>query len=150
MDHISIASLPGMYERTVTLNSLGKTFSLTGWKIGWAIAPPHLTWGIRQAHSFLTFATSTPMQYAAATALRVYPSSGTYFVVVDHTPLGLENDVAFCEYLIKEVGVVAIPTSVFYLNPEEGKNLVRFTFCKDEETLRTAVERMKKKLLKKQ
>ncbi|KAL0360223.1 UNVERIFIED_CONTAM: putative N-succinyldiaminopimelate aminotransferase DapC [Sesamum radiatum] len=180
MDHISIASLPGMYERTVTLNSLGKTFSLTGWKIGWAIAPPHLTWGIRQAHSFLTFATSTPMQYAAATALRapdsyykelrkdymvkkailveglksvgfiVYPSSGTYFVVVDHTPLGLENDVAFCEFLIKEVGVVAIPTSVFYLNPEEGKNLVRFTFCKDEETLRTAVKRMKEKLLKKQ
>ncbi|KAL2232396.1 uncharacterized protein LOC105155385 [Sesamum indicum] len=179
MDHISIASLPGMYERTVTLNSLGKTFSLTGWKIGWAIAPAHLTWGIRQAHSFLTFATSTPMQYAAATALRapdsyfkelrrdymvkkailveglksvgfiVYPSSGTYFVVVDHTPFGLENDVAFCEYLIKEVGVVAIPTSVFYLNPEEGKNLVRFTFCKDEETLRTAVKRMKEKLLKK-
>ncbi|CAA2983299.1 probable N-succinyldiaminopimelate aminotransferase [Olea europaea subsp. europaea] len=179
MDHISIASLPGMYERTVTLNSLGKTFSLTGWKIGWAIAPPHLTWGIRQAHSFLTFATSTPMQFAAATALRapdsyyeelrrdymakksilveglksvgftVFSSSRTYFVVVDHTPFGKENDVAFCEYLIKEVGVVAIPTSVFYQNPEEGKNLVRFTFCKDEETLKSAVDRMKEKLLKK-
>lgn len=179
MDHISIASLPGMYERTVTLNSLGKTFSLTGWKIGWAIAPPHLMWGVRQAHAYLTFATSTPMQYAAVTALRapesyyeelrrdyaakkailveglksvgftVYPSSGTYFVIVDHTPFGQENDVAFCEYLIKEVGVVAIPTSVFYLNPEEGKNLVRFTFCKDEGTLRSAVERMKEKLLKK-
>ncbi|KAM1134673.1 hypothetical protein ACFX19_044473 [Malus domestica] len=176
MDHISPASLPGMYERTVTMNSLGKTFSLTGWKIGWAIAPPHLTWGVRQAHSYLTFATSTPMQWAAATALRapdcyyvelkrdyqakkailveglksvgfkVYPSSGTYFVVVDHTPFGLENDVAFCEYLIKEVGVVAIPTSVFYLNPEHGKNLVRFTFCKDEGTLRAAVDRMKEKL----
>ncbi|XP_047983481.1 probable N-succinyldiaminopimelate aminotransferase DapC [Salvia hispanica] len=177
MDHISIASLPGMYERTVTLNSLGKTFSLTGWKIGWAIAPPHLTWGVRQAHAFLTFATSTPMQHAAAAALRapesyyeelrrdyatkkkilvdglesvgftVFPSSGTYFVVVDHTPFGMENDVAFCEHLIKEVGVVAIPTSVFYLDPEEGKNLVRFTFCKDEETLRSAVVRMKEKLL---
>lgn len=176
MDHISIASLPGMYERTVTMNSLGKTFSLTGWKIGWAIAPPHLTWGVRQAHSFLTFATSTPMQYAAATALNapdsyyeelqkdykakkgilveglkaagfeVFPSSGTYFVIVDHTPFGQKDDVAFCEYLIKEVGVVAIPTSVFYLNPEEGKNLVRFTFCKDEHTLRAAVERMKAKL----
>lgn len=179
MEHISIASLPGMYERTVTMNSLGKTFSLTGWKIGWAIAPPHLTWGVRQAHSYLTFATSTPMQYASATALRtpdsyyeelkrdysakkailveglkavgftVYPSSGTYFVVVDHTPFGLDNDIAFCEYLIKEVGVVAIPTSVFYLNPEEGKNLVRFTFCKDEDTLRSAVQRMKEKLSKK-
>ncbi|XP_073007312.1 uncharacterized protein [Typha latifolia] len=176
--HISMASLPGMYERTVTLNSLGKTFSLTGWKIGWAIAPAHLTWGVRQAHSFLTFATSTPMQSAAATALRapdtyyeelkrdytakkailvdglkaagfiVYPSSGTYFVVVDHTPFGFENDVAFCEYLIQEVGVVAIPTSVFYLNPEEGKNLVRFTFCKDEDTLRAAVARMKERLKK--
>lgn len=180
MDHISMASLPGMYERTVTMNSLGKTFSLTGWKIGWAVAPPHLTWGVRQAHSFLTFATCTPMQWAAATALRapdsyyeelkrdysakkailveglkavgfrVYPSSGTYFVVVDHTPFGLKDDIAFCEYLIKEVGVVAIPTSVFYLHPEDGKNLVRFTFCKDEGTLRAAVERMKEKLKRKQ
>jgi aspartate/methionine/tyrosine aminotransferase len=178
MEHISIASLPGMFERTVTMNSLGKTFSLTGWKIGWAIAPPHLTWGVRQAHAFLTFATSNPMQWAAAVALRapdsyytelkrdymakrailveglkavgfkVFPSTGTYFVVVDHTPFGHENDVAFCEYLVKEVGVVAIPTSVFYLNPEEGKNLVRFTFCKDEGTLRAAVERMKEKLRK--
>ncbi|KAL8137829.1 hypothetical protein V2J09_003830 [Rumex salicifolius] len=176
MEHVSIASLPGMYERTVTMNSLGKTFSLTGWKIGWTIAPPHLTWGVRQAHSYLTFATSTPMQFASATALRapdsyyeemrrdymakkdilvrglksvgfkVFPSSGTYFVVVDHTPFGQKDDVAFCEYLIKEVGVVAIPTSVFYLNPEEGKDLVRFTFCKDEDTLRAAVERMKNKL----
>ncbi|KAJ6795352.1 putative N-succinyldiaminopimelate aminotransferase DapC [Iris pallida] len=178
-DHISLASLPGMYERTVTMNSLGKTFSLTGWKIGWAIAPAHLTWGVRQAHSYLTFATSTPMQWAASVALRapdtyfeelkrdymakkeilvdglkaagfvVYPSVGTYFVVVDHTPFGFDDDVAFCEYLIKEVGVVAIPTSVFYLNPEEGKNLVRFTFCKDEGTLRAAVERMKERLKRK-
>ncbi|CAJ1974199.1 unnamed protein product [Sphenostylis stenocarpa] len=178
MEHISLASLPGMFERTVTMNSLGKTFSLTGWKIGWAIAPPHLSWGVRQAHAYLTFSTAHPFQYAAAVALRaadsyyaelkrdymakkailveglkavgfkVFPSSGTYFVVVDHTPFGLENDIAFCEYLVKEVGVVAIPTSVFYLNPEEGKNLVRFTFCKDEQTIRSAVERMKQKLRK--
>ncbi|CAL5088049.1 unnamed protein product [Urochloa decumbens] len=178
-DHISMASIPGMYERTVTMNSLGKTFSLTGWKIGWAIAPPHLTWGLRQAHSFLTFATCTPMQAAAAAALRapdsyyeelkrdysakkallldglkdagfiVYPSSGTYFIMVDHTPFGFDNDIEFCEYLIREVGVAAIPPSVFYLNPEEGKKLVRFTFCKDEDTLRGAVERMKTKLRKK-
>ncbi|KAJ1289922.1 hypothetical protein BS78_02G202300 [Paspalum vaginatum] len=178
-DHISMASIPGMYERTVTMNSLGKTFSLTGWKIGWAIAPPHLTWGLRQAHSFLTFATCTPMQAAAAAALRapdsyyeelkrdysakkaillegleaagfiVYPSSGTYFIMVDHTPFGFNNDIEFCEYLIREVGVVGIPPSVFYLNPEDGKNLVRFTFCKDEDTLRGAVERMKTKLRKK-
>ncbi|PWA80408.1 pyridoxal phosphate (PLP)-dependent transferases superfamily protein [Artemisia annua] len=179
MDHISIASLPGMYERTVTMNSLGKTFSLTGWKIGWAIAPKHLIWGVKQAHSYLTFATSTPMQHASVAALRapdsyyeelrkdyqakkdilveglksvgfkVYPSSGTYFVVVDHTPFGLPDDISFCEFLIKEVGVVAIPTSVFYLDPNEGKNLVRFTFCKDEETLKNAVGRMKERLVRK-
>lgn len=178
-EHISIASIAGMRGRTVTMNSLGKTFSLTGWKIGWAIAPPHLTWGLRQAHAFLTFSTSTPMQWAAAAALRapesyyeelrrdygakkailvggleevgfvVYPSSGTYFVMADHTPFGFSDDVSFCEHLIKEVGVVAIPTSVFYLDPEEGKNLVRFTFCKDEGTLRAAVERMKEKLKRK-
>ncbi|KAG9136485.1 hypothetical protein Leryth_018967 [Lithospermum erythrorhizon] len=134
--------------------------------------PQHLS--SRDAHSYLTFATSTPMQFAAGAALRapdsyydelkrdymakkailvkglkdvgftVYPSSGTYFVIVDHTPFGKENDVAFCEYLIKEVGVVAIPTSVFYLNPDDGKNLVRFTFCKDEETLRSAVIRSRR------
>ncbi|KAJ3677033.1 hypothetical protein LUZ60_002757 [Juncus effusus] len=179
MEHVSIASLPNMFERTVTMNSLGKTFSLTGWKIGWAVSPVHLTWGIRQAHAFLTFATSTPMQYAASVALnapneyyeelredylrkkeilvegleavgfRVFKSSGTYFVVVDHTPFGFENDVKFCEHLIEEVGVVAIPTSVFYLDPNEGKNLVRFTFCKDEGTLKEAVKRMKEKLRKK-
>ncbi|GLJ42294.1 hypothetical protein SUGI_0875540 [Cryptomeria japonica] len=175
-DHISMASLPGMYERTVTMNSLGKTFSLTGWKIGWAIAPPHLTWGVRQAHSFLTFATSTPMQWAAVAALQapdsyyyellkdysakkdilveglkdvgfnVYDSPGTYFVMVDHTPFGFDNDIDFCKHLIEKVGVVAIPTSVFYLDPDDGKNMVRFTFAKDEDTLKSAVERMKAKL----
>ena len=175
-EHISPASLPGMYERTVTMNSLGKTFSLTGWKVGWAVGPPELTWAVRQAHSYLTFATATPLQHAAAAALAageeyyeelrrgyvakkeilveglkevgftVYPSSGTYFVVVDHRPFGFESDVEFCEHLIREVGVVAIPTSVFYLDPAEGKSMVRFTFCKDEGTLRAAVARMKDKL----
>jgi aspartate/methionine/tyrosine aminotransferase len=79
---------------------------------------------------------------------KVLPSNGTFFVLADHTSFGLENDVAFCEYLIKEIGVAAIPSSVFYFNPEEGNNLVRFAFCKDEETLKAAVERMKKKLKK--
>ncbi|KAK2388188.1 hypothetical protein P8452_26237 [Trifolium repens] len=178
MEHISIASLPGMFERTVTMNSLAKSFSLTGWKVGWAIAPAHLTWGVRQAHTFITFSTSNPLQCGATAALRapdsyfvelkkdyiakraifveglksvgfkVFPSNGTFFVLADHTPFGLENDIAFCEYLIKEIGVAAIPSSVFYLNPEEGKNLVRFTFSKDEETLKAAVERMKERLRK--
>ena len=175
-EHVSLASLEGMYERTVTMNSLGKTFSLTGWKIGWAVAPPHLTWGLCLAHSYLTFATATPFQFAAAEALRapdsfyteliedysakkdilvdglksvgfeVYEPEGTYFVMVDHTPFGFESDVAFCKYLIEEVGITAIPPSVFYTNPEGGKNLVRFAFCKDEQTLRDAVELLKTKL----
>ncbi|AES71324.2 aspartate aminotransferase family protein [Medicago truncatula] len=178
MEHISIATLPGMFERTVTMNSLGKSFSLTGWKVGWAIAPPHLMWGVRQAHTYIAFSISHPLQCGAAAALRapdsyyvelkrdyiakrailveglkavgfkVFPTNGTFFVLADHTPFGHENDVAFCEYLIKEIGVAAIPLSVFYLNPEEGKNLVRFTFCKDEETIKAAVERMKEKLSK--
>lgn len=76
----------------------------------------------------------------------VYPSNGSFFVLVDHTSFGIENDIEFCEYMIKEVGVAAIPISGFYLNPEEAKCLVRFTFSKDEETLRSAVERMKEKL----
>lgn len=174
--HVSLASLDGMYERTVTMNSLGKTFSLTGWKVGWAVAPPHLTWGIRQAHSYMTFATATPLQWASVAALqapdsfydnlikdysfrkeilidglksvgfKVYDPEGTYFVMVDHTPFGYQDDVAFCKHLIEDVGVAAIPPSVFYFNPEDGKDLVRFAFCKDEQTLRTAVERMKAKL----
>lgn len=177
-EHISLASLDGMYERTVTMNSLGKTFSLTGWKIGWALAPPNLSWGLRQAHAFLTFATATPFQWAAVAALnapdsfykeliedyttkkdilvkglkevgfKVYEPQGTYFVMVDHTPFGFNNDIDFCKYLIEEVGVVAIPPSVFYLNPEDGESLVRFAFCKDEDTLRKAVDRMKLKLTK--
>lgn len=80
---------------------------------------------------------------------KVFPPSGTYSLIVDRTPFGLENDIAFCEYLIKEVGVVAIPTGVFYLNPEEGKNLVKFASCKDEATLKAAIERMKDKLKRK-
>ncbi|VAI18289.1 unnamed protein product [Triticum turgidum subsp. durum] len=146
-DHISMASIPGMYERTVTMNSLGKTFSLTGWKIGWAIAPPHLTWGELKRDYGVKKALLVDGLKAAG--FIVYPSSGTYFVMVDHTPFGFDNDIEFCEYLIREVGVVAIPPSVFYLNPEDGKNLVRFTFCKDDGTLRAAVDRMKAKLRKK-
>jgi aspartate/methionine/tyrosine aminotransferase len=76
----------------------------------------------------------------------VYEPEGTYFVMVDHTPFGFENDVAFCKYLIEEVGIAAIPPSVFYTNPEDGKNLVRFAFCKDEQTLRDAVEKLKTNL----
>ncbi|HEX2404194.1 MAG TPA: aminotransferase class I/II-fold pyridoxal phosphate-dependent enzyme, partial [Acidimicrobiia bacterium] len=173
-EHLSLATLPGMWDRTVTLSSLGKTFSLTGWKIGWAVAPEHLTAGVRAAHQFLTFATATPLQHAAAQALAAPPSyydeltrsyrnkrdllaegldnvgfevfvpEGTYFMLADHRRFGEEDDVAFVNRLIDEAGVAAIPPSAFYHNKKDGSDLVRFAFCKDEDTLREAVERMSK------
>ncbi len=179
-EHIRLATLGGsgggMWERTITLSSVGKTFSLTGWKIGWAIAPPELTAAVRAAHQFLTFATATPLQFGAATALRspqsyfdeftrdyrakrdllvsglsevgfkTYPCQGTYFIMADHTPFGFPDDVSFCKHLIEHVGVAAIPPSVFYSKSDEGNRLVRFAFCKDDATLREAIARMKAKL----
>jgi N-succinyldiaminopimelate aminotransferase len=172
--HIPIATLPGMRERTITISSLGKTFSLTGWKIGWAAAPVRLTEAVRAAHQFITFATATPLQHAAAAALAspaeyyrglaasyrerrdylvgelarigfgVKPPAGTYFVCAQFRPLGFDDDVRFCQYLIEEIGVAAIPPSVFYDNVEHGKSYVRFAFCKRMETLREAVARMEK------
>jgi N-succinyldiaminopimelate aminotransferase len=142
-----------MAERTITVSSNGKTFGFTGWKIGWAIAPPDLTNAIRAAHQFITFATSTPMQAAAAaalalddeyfhtlaadyqakrdyliealaaTGLRVSVPQGTYFIMADITPLGYSDDVAFCRWLTTEVGVAAIPPTSFYA--DEHKHLGR-------------------------
>lgn len=174
--HVSLATLPGMFERTVTLSSLGKTFSLTGWKIGWAIAPPELTAGVRAAHQFLTFSTATPLQYGAIAALQapesyyaefvaayrrrrdlladglaqigfdVFVPSGTYFVLADHTPFGFDSDVTFCRHLIEHVGVAAIPCSAFYHNPADGRSLVRFAFCKTEQSLSEGLDRMSARL----
>lgn len=170
--HIPIATLPGMRQRTVRISSLGKTFSLTGWKIGYAMAPPHLTEAVRMPHQFITFATATPLQHGAAAALgmgREYylelrdeyqerldtlfpilekvglkPSrpQGTYFILCDHTPFGFEDDVAFCRFLTREIGVAAIPPSFFYQDRSMGRELVRFCFCKNLETLREASERL--------
>jgi aspartate/methionine/tyrosine aminotransferase len=171
-EHVRLATLDGMWDRTVTLSSLGKTFSLTGWKVGWAVAPPALSAGVRAAHQFITFATATPLQYGAAAALRapasyykqylddyrsrrdllveglaeigfeVYPPQGTYFVLADHTAFGLPDDTAFCRHLIERAGVAAIPPSAFYHDPADGRKLVRFAFCKDEQTLRDAIDRL--------
>jgi aspartate/methionine/tyrosine aminotransferase len=171
-EHIHIATLPGMTERTITLSSLGKTFSFTGWKIGWAIARPELSRAVRAAHQFLVYAQATPLQHAAAAALRMPPSyydeflreyrerrdllcsgltalgfnlrppQGSYFVLADHTPFGFEDDVAFCKHLTTEVGVAAIPPTAFYENKSAGRALVRFAFCKKIETLELALERM--------
>lgn len=170
--HTSIAALPGMRERTVVLSSLGKTFSLTGWKVGWAIAPPALTQGIRAAHQFLTFCTATPLQRAAVDALAAPESyyqalraeyrgrreallralrgagfepfvpEGSYFVLADHTRFGFEDDVAFARHMVERVGVAAIPCSAFYADKEGGRALTRFAFCKTLETIRQAGERL--------
>lgn len=170
--HIPIATLPGMRERTITISSFGKTFSLTGWKIGWAGAPPPLTAAVRAAHQFITFATATPFQHAAALALLqgdsyyrmladtyrrkrdylvaelarigfgVSPPAGTYFVCADIRPLGYRDDVRFCRELIEEHGVAAIPPSVFYDHKRLGRGFVRFAFCKKDDTLETAVARL--------
>jgi aspartate/methionine/tyrosine aminotransferase len=172
-EHISLASLPEMADRTITLSSLGKTFSLTGWKIGWAIAAPHLTHAIRAAHQFLTFATATPLQHAAVAALNaparyfeelaasyrskrdllaggltevgfdVFLPAGTYFLMADHSRFGSEDDVTFVNRLIDDFGVAAIPPSAFYHDPAEARTLVRFAFCKDEATLTEAIARLR-------
>ena len=172
-EHVRMAALDGMHDRTVTLSSLGKTFSLTGWKVGWAIACPPLTAAVRRAHQTLTFSTATPLQYGAAKALRaprayyddfleqyrrrrdlliqgleeigfiVYPPAGTYFVLADHTPFGLGNDEELCAHLIREIGVAAIPPSYFYSDPDKGRNMVRFAFCKTQGVLRQAIDRLR-------
>jgi L-glutamine---4-(methylsulfanyl)-2-oxobutanoate aminotransferase len=174
---VRLASLPGMAERTLTLSSLGKTFSLTGWKIGWAIGPARLSAAVRAAHQFLTFAVSTPMQHATLAALAspasyydtlvrdyrrkrdmltaaladlgfaVRAPEGSYFVYADHTPvsarLGISGDVALCTHLIERCGVAAIPPTAFYNDKAEGSKMIRFAFCKRDETLAAAIERLR-------
>ncbi len=172
--HVPMATLTGMRERTITISSFGKTFSLTGWKIGWAAAPAPLSAAVRAAHQFVTFATATPLQHGAAVALstgseyyrllrdsyqgkrdylvqelaaigfRVSSPAGTYYVCADFRPLGFDDDVAFCRRLIEQIGVAAIPPSVFYEHPERGKSYARFAFCKKDSTLETAVARLRR------
>jgi N-succinyldiaminopimelate aminotransferase len=171
-EHIPLATLPGMHERTVTISSAGKTFSLTGWKIGWSCAAPPLAAAVRAAHQFVTYAVATPFQHAMAVALSapddyyaelregyrirrdrlcegltdigfaVERPRGTYFANADIRPLGFDDDVAFCRELPERVGVAAIPLSAFGL--EGGpRHMVRFAFCKDDETLDEAIRRLR-------
>jgi len=172
--HVPLAVLPGMAERTVTISSLGKTFSVTGWKVGWAIASPELTAAVFRGHQFIVFAGVAPMQEAAATALlssdeyyrelaAMYQSKrdfllaalraaglqpiiprGTYFMMVDISDLDFSDDVAFCRYLTTQIGVAAIPPSAFYHDPADGSKLARFAFCKSQSTLEAAAERLQK------
>ena len=170
--HIPLATLPGMFERTITVSSVGKTYSVTGWKIGWASGPPELVAAVRGVKQFLTFAGGTPLQHAAAAALRdagsepaklaaalahkrdllseglaaagfdVFGTAGTYFICADARPLGFGDALELCERLPLEAGVVAIPVSAFTAEPERLRSIVRFAFCKREEVLREAVERI--------
>lgn len=170
--HIPIATFPGMRERTVTISSAGKTFSFTGWKVGWVTAAPELTAAVRSAKQYLTYVSSGPFQYAIAEALRlpdtyftglrddlrakrdlladglaragfgVFRPQGTYFVTTDIRPLGEHDGIAFCRELPGRCGVVAIPHAVFYDHREQGAPFVRFAFCKRTEVLRDAVERL--------
>jgi aspartate/methionine/tyrosine aminotransferase len=171
-EHRRLATYGGMWDRTVTLSSLGKTFSLTGWKLGWGIAPSALTAGLRAAHQFLTFTTPTPVQHGAIAAMdapamfyddlrssymkkrdlladglegvgfEVHRPQGTYFMMAGFDRFGFTDDRSFCRYLAETTRVVAIPPSVFYHHPEDGSRLVRFAFCKDEAILTEALDRL--------
>jgi aspartate/methionine/tyrosine aminotransferase len=182
--HVRLASLPGMWERTITLGSAGKTFSVTGWKIGWAVAPAALSTGLRLMHQWVSYAVATPLQEAVACALeeaggldyytglrdmyekkrdllcgalkesgfRVYVPQGTYFILADFQSWGFRDDMEFCRYLTTEVGVAAIPPGAFYSQPhrELARTLVRFCFCKTDETLTQAAEKLRAAYMGKQ
>ncbi|HET9179664.1 MAG TPA: aminotransferase class I/II-fold pyridoxal phosphate-dependent enzyme [Terriglobia bacterium] len=172
--HISLATLPGMRERTITINSLSKTYSVTGWRVGYAIAPPHLTQAIRKMHDFLTVGAAAPLQQAGITALRLgddyycrlrddylgrrdrllealadagfkcFKPFGAYYIMTDISGFGFSNDLEFTRYLIEKVGVAAVPGSSFYNDRVIGSQQLRFTFCKKEATLDEAARRLKK------
>ncbi|MFJ2397117.1 pyridoxal phosphate-dependent aminotransferase [Streptomyces sp. NPDC087843] len=172
-EHVPLSSFPGMRERTVTIGSAGKTFSFTGWKVGWITSTPDLVTAVRSAKQFLTYVASGPFQYAVAEALalpdpyfeafradlrakrdvlaagltaagfEVFRPAGTYFVTTDIRPLGESDGFAFCRALPERAGVVAIPNAVFYDHREEGAPFVRFAFCKRTEVLEEAVQRLR-------
>jgi aminotransferase len=171
-EHIPLATIDGMAERTVTINSLSKTFSVTGWRVGWAISPPALASGIRKVHDFLTVGAPAPMQEAGAYALALddsyyrdlaahyvvrrdrlmgiltragfacYKPAGAYYIMTDIANFGFANDVEFVRHLVTEIGVAAVPGSSFYREPGRGRTKVRFCFCKRDETLAEAERRL--------
>ncbi|HYY95085.1 MAG TPA: aminotransferase class I/II-fold pyridoxal phosphate-dependent enzyme [Pyrinomonadaceae bacterium] len=172
--HISMAQLEGMRERTVVVNSMSKTYSVTGWRVGYVIAPPDITDAVRKVHDFLTVGAAAPLQSAGAFALRLPPlyyeelrrdyqrrrdlllpvledvgfglinPEGAYYVMTDISAFGFRDDIEFTRFLVSEVGVAVVPGSSFYSRPELGANQVRFCFCKKDETLEAAAERLQK------
>ncbi len=172
--HISIATLDGMRERTITINSLSKTYSVTGWRVGYAVAPPEITDAIRKVHDFLTVGAAAPLQQAGVTALRLpedyyrqlhdkylarrdrmmealesadfkcFKPSGAYYIMTDIEAFGFPNDVAFTRHLIENIGIAAVPGSSFYGDRAAGSRQVRFAFCKTDATLDEAARRLQK------
>ncbi|HLH38973.1 MAG TPA: aminotransferase class I/II-fold pyridoxal phosphate-dependent enzyme [Bryobacteraceae bacterium] len=173
-EHIPIMSLPGMRNRTILINSMSKTYAVTGWRIGWVLAAPDLSDSIRKIHDFLTVGSSAPLQEASAVALalpeeyytnlardyrerrdamlkvleetgfRSFAPRGAYYVLCDISGFGYADDMAFCRHLVEDVGIAAVPGSSFFEDPKDGSQLVRFCFCKKYETLREAQERLRK------
>ena len=172
--HICMANIDGMRERTVVVNSLSKTYSVTGWRVGYCIAPPDITSAIRKVHDFLTVGAANPLQHAGAYALSLPPSyydelqreyqkkrdfivpvlqnagfkcdlpDGAYYVMCDISNFGFANDIEFTKHLIREIGVAVVPGSSFYHDSAMGSQMVRFCFCKKDETLEAAAERLSK------
>ncbi len=172
--HLPLATMPGMAQRTLTISSAGKTFSATGWKVGWACGPADLVAAARKAKQFLTFAGGTPFHSAIAVGLteelgwvaalcadlqkrrdrlragleacgaKTYPCEGTYFLQIDARSLGFDDGVEFCRHLVSHAGVVAIPAQVFFDDVEAGKRYVRFAFCKSDVVLDEAIARLER------
>ncbi|MBI3079830.1 MAG: aminotransferase class I/II-fold pyridoxal phosphate-dependent enzyme, partial [candidate division NC10 bacterium] len=172
--HLCPATLPGMRERTIVVNGLSKTYAVTGWRIGYVLAPPAITDAIRKVHDFLTVGAPAPLQEAGATALRLPPGyyqrlqaeyherrdflcgalrevgfrfrdpDGAYYVMTDFTPFGGTHDVQFAEHLTRTVGVAVVPGSSFFHDPAMGRHYVRFSFCKRMETLAEAARRLRR------
>ncbi len=170
--HISLATIEGMRDRTITINALSKTYSVTGWRVGWAIAAPGVTAAVRKVHDFVTVGAAAPLQEAGVVALgmprtyyetlareylarrdrllgilsqagfRCFQPRGAYYIMTDISRFGFPDDVAFARYLVKEIGVAAVPGSSFYRDPADGRTHLRFTFCKKESTFEAAAERL--------
>jgi len=172
LEHIPVITLPGMRDRTILINSLSKTFSVTGWRVGWAIASPELTVNIRKVHDFLTVNAATPLQYAGAMALneqhsyfaglsevyagrrqaalemlenagfRCYVPGGAYYVMTDISRFGAKDDVSFARELVEHYGVAGVPGSSFYFDKKSGSAQIRFCFCKNYATLMLAGQKL--------
>jgi aspartate/methionine/tyrosine aminotransferase len=173
-EHIPAATIEGLRDRTITINALSKTYSVTGWRVGWAIAPPEVSTAIRKVHDFMTVGAAAPLQEAGITALhfpdsyyeqlavdylrrrdkavgilegvgiRCFVPRGAYYIMTDISAFGFPDDVAFARFLVKEIGVACVPGSSFYRNPADGSKQVRFAFCKTDKTLDAAAERLSK------